>query len=74
MAPLDSDSTPSALDCECSLRIGYTDASGPASGCQKLPHLYLTMPPCVWYGGREMHSNFALSDFRKRIPKIDSLS
>ena len=26
------------------------------------------------YGGREMHSVFALSDFRKRIPKIDSLS
>ena len=23
------------------------------------------------YGGREMHSVFALSDFRKRIPKMD---
>ena len=27
-----------------------------------------------FYGGREMHSVFALSDFRKRIPKMDSLS
>ena len=26
------------------------------------------------YGGREMHSVFALSNFRKRIPKMDSLS
>ena len=28
----------------------------------------------LYYGGREMHSVFALSDFRKRIPKMDSLS
>ena len=38
----------------------------------KPSRLHFSISPT--YGGREMHSVFALSDFRKRIPKIDSLS